>query len=89
VLVVCEFSSPTWRPFRTLYQEYLMKALPAVASKVSSNAAAYEYLAESIAAWPDQPALAAMIGDNGWSKVAWRNLSGGIVALHRGLASGE
>jgi demethylmenaquinone methyltransferase / 2-methoxy-6-polyprenyl-1,4-benzoquinol methylase len=86
VLVVCEFSSPTWRPFRTIYQEYLMKALPAVASKVSSNAAAYEYLAESIAAWPDQPALAAIISDNGWSDVAWRNLSGGVVALHRGLA---
>lgn len=86
VLVVCEFSSPTWAPFRTLYQEYLMKALPAVASRVSSNAAAYEYLAESISAWPDQRSLATMIADNGWSDVAWRNLSGGIVALHKALA---
>lgn len=86
ILVVCEFSSPTWPPFRTIYQEYLMKALPAIAARVSSNASAYEYLAESIASWPDQAGLARMIGDAGWKRVAWRNLSGGIVALHRALA---
>ena len=63
-----------------------MKALPAIAARVSSNASAYEYLAESIAAWPDQAGLARMIGDAGWKRVAWRNLSGGIVALHRALA---
>ncbi|MCU0298333.1 MAG: demethylmenaquinone methyltransferase [Candidatus Nanopelagicales bacterium] len=85
-LVVCEFSSPTWAPFRTVYLEYLMKALPAVAKRVSSNAAAYEYLAESIAAWPDQQGLANLLLDTGWRNVAWRNLSGGIVALHRGVA---
>ena len=50
---------------------------------MSSNPVAYEYLAESIQAWPDQPALAAMIATAGWSEVEWRNLSGGIVALHR------
>jgi demethylmenaquinone methyltransferase/2-methoxy-6-polyprenyl-1,4-benzoquinol methylase len=43
------------------------------------------YLAESIRAWPDQPALAAAIAAAGWRKPAWRNLSGGIVALHRAL----
>lgn len=86
MLVVCEFSSPTWPTFRTVYEEYLMKALPAIATKVSSNAAAYEYLAESIAAWPDQQGLAALISGTGWHDVAWRNLSGGIVALHRGVA---
>ncbi len=85
-LVVCEFSSPTWAPLRTVYLEYLMKALPAVAKRVSSNAAAYEYLAESIAEWPDQRALAGLLQDTGWTNVAWRNLSGGIVALHRGVA---
>ncbi|MDX6201153.1 MAG: demethylmenaquinone methyltransferase / 2-methoxy-6-polyprenyl,4-benzoquinol methylase, partial [Frankiales bacterium] len=57
-LVVCEFSHPTWAPFRTVYVEYLMRALPAVARAVSSNPDAYVYLAESIRAWPDQPALA-------------------------------
>jgi demethylmenaquinone methyltransferase / 2-methoxy-6-polyprenyl-1,4-benzoquinol methylase len=82
-LVVCEFSSPTWAPFRTVYLEYLMKALPAVARAVSSSPDAYVYLAESIRAWPDQAGLAARIGRAGWSGVEWRDLSGGIVALHR------
>ena len=57
-LVICEFSSPTWTPFRTVYTEYLMKALPRIARAVSSNPEAYVYLAESIRAWPDQAALA-------------------------------
>jgi len=83
-VVVCEFSSPTWGPFRTLYIEYLMKALPAVARAVSSAPDAYVYLAESIRAWPDQAGLARKLQDAGWSKVKWRNLSGGIVALHHG-----
>ncbi|WP_030958905.1 demethylmenaquinone methyltransferase [Streptomyces sp. NRRL S-378] len=83
-VVICEFSQPTWAPFRTVYTEYLMRALPPVARAVSSNPDAYVYLAESIRAWPDQPALAALLQKAGWSKVAWRNLSGGIVALHRG-----
>jgi demethylmenaquinone methyltransferase/2-methoxy-6-polyprenyl-1,4-benzoquinol methylase len=82
-LVVCEFSHPTWSPVRTLYVEYLMKALPAVATRVSSNPDAYVYLAESIRDWPDQPALAAHVAAAGWGRVGWRNLSGGIVALHR------
>jgi demethylmenaquinone methyltransferase/2-methoxy-6-polyprenyl-1,4-benzoquinol methylase len=82
-LVVCEFSHPTWRPFRTVYTNYLMRALPAVATKVSSDPAAYVYLAESIRAWPDQAALAASVQAAGWSDVGWRDLTGGIVALHR------
>ncbi|MFL6059937.1 MAG: demethylmenaquinone methyltransferase [Marmoricola sp.] len=83
-IVVCEFSSPTWSPFRTVYIEYLMKALPAVARAVSSSPDAYVYLAESIRAWPDQAGLAARLQAAGWGKVRWRNLSGGIVALHHG-----
>ncbi|HAN70657.1 MAG TPA: demethylmenaquinone methyltransferase [Actinobacteria bacterium] len=83
-LVVCEFSRPTWAPFRTVYTEYLMKALPAVATRTSSNPEAYVYLAESIRAWPDQAALAREMQDAGWSRVQWRNVSGGIVAIHRG-----
>ena len=84
-LVVCEFSHPTWRPFRTVYVEYLMRLLPAVATRVSSDPAAYVYLAESIRAWPDQAALAQVLQQAGWSKVAWRDLTGGIVALHRAV----
>lgn len=82
-LVVCEFSHPTFAPFRTVYTEYLMKALPSVARRVSSNPDAYVYLAESIRAWPDQPALAQRVAAAGWTAVGWRNLTGGIVALHR------
>jgi len=85
-LVVCEFSHPTWGPWRTLYLEYLMRALPTVARAVSSAPDAYVYLAESIRAWPDQRGLADLIADAGWTRPQWRNLSGGIVALHRATA---
>jgi demethylmenaquinone methyltransferase/2-methoxy-6-polyprenyl-1,4-benzoquinol methylase len=85
-LVVCEFSSPTWPPFRKVYLEYLMQLLPRVARAVSSDPEAYVYLAESIRAWPDQRGLAALLVDAGWSSVSWRNLTGGIVALHTGCA---
>jgi demethylmenaquinone methyltransferase/2-methoxy-6-polyprenyl-1,4-benzoquinol methylase len=83
-LVVCEFSTPRVLVFATVYKEYLMRALPAVARTVSSNPEAYVYLAESIRAWPDQAALAERIAASGWSQVSWRNLTGGIVALHSG-----
>ncbi len=82
-LVVCEFSRPTWRPWRTVYTEYLMRALPGLARAVSSSPDSYVYLAESIRAWPDQATLAARIAGTGWTGVGWRNLTGGIVALHR------
>ncbi|OKH74555.1 demethylmenaquinone methyltransferase [Mycolicibacterium obuense] len=81
-LVVCEFSTPTNGLFATTYKEYLMKALPRIARAVSSNPDAYVYLAESIRAWPDQAELARRIQAAGWKDVAWRNLTGGIVALH-------
>ena len=81
-LVVCEFSDPTWKPFRIVYLEYLMRALPMIARRVSSNPASYVYLAESIRAWPNQPELAARIGDCGWTDAKWQNLTGGVVAIH-------
>lgn len=81
-LVVCEFSRPTWAPFRRIYTDYLMRALPRVARAVSSHPDAYVYLAESIRAWPDQAALAERIVAAGWRRVSWRDLTGGIVALH-------
>ncbi|NEE00307.1 demethylmenaquinone methyltransferase [Phytoactinopolyspora halotolerans] len=84
-LVLCEFSHPTWGPFRTVYLEYLMRALPAVARRVASNPDAYVYLAESISAWPDQRGMAERLRRAGWSSVRWRNLSGGIVALHHAV----
>ena len=74
-LVICEFSQPTWKPFRILYMNYLMKALPKIAKWSSSNPDAYSYLAESIRAWPDQGALAAQIEAAGWERATWKNLT--------------
>jgi len=85
-LLVCEFSHPRFAPFRTVYLEYLMRALPAIANRVASNPEAYVYLAESIRAWPDQRGLATLLHASGWTKVAWRDLTGGIVTLHRATA---
>jgi demethylmenaquinone methyltransferase/2-methoxy-6-polyprenyl-1,4-benzoquinol methylase len=81
-LVVCEFSRPTVKAFRVVYLNYLMRVLPAIARRVSSNPDAYVYLAESIREWPAQDDLARTITASGWSGVRWMNLSGGIVALH-------
>jgi len=85
-LLVCEFSHPTWGPFRTVYLEYLMRALPPIARAVSSSPDAYVYLAESIRVWSDQRRLADRITEAGWQRPRWRNLSGGIVALHHATA---
>jgi len=82
-LVVCEFSHPTNRAFRKVYSEYLMRSLPPVARRVSSNPESYVYLAESIQAWPDQARMAGIVAGAGSQDVAWRNLTGGGVALHR------
>jgi demethylmenaquinone methyltransferase/2-methoxy-6-polyprenyl-1,4-benzoquinol methylase len=83
-IVVCEFSQPTRPAFRRVYGEYLMGALPPLARRTATNPDAYVYLAESIRAWPDQAGLAGQLQQAGWRRVAWRNLTGGIVALHRG-----
>lgn len=82
-LVVCEFSTPSWPPFRRLYTEYLVVALPRLARAVTGAEGPYTYLAESIRDWPDQRGLARRIRGAGWTDVAYRDLSGGIVALHR------
>jgi demethylmenaquinone methyltransferase / 2-methoxy-6-polyprenyl-1,4-benzoquinol methylase len=82
-LVVLENSHPTWKPFRVAYLEYMMRAVPVVARTVSSNPEAYSYLAESVRAWPDQPTLARTIASSGWTDVEWRNLTGGLIAIHR------
>jgi demethylmenaquinone methyltransferase/2-methoxy-6-polyprenyl-1,4-benzoquinol methylase len=82
-LLVCEFSRPTWRPWRTVYVTYLTRLLPLVARRTSSSPDSYVYLAESISTWPDQRGLAGIIAEAGWGDVAYRNLCGGVVALHR------
>ncbi|MBI3430439.1 MAG: demethylmenaquinone methyltransferase [Actinobacteria bacterium] len=84
-LVVVEFSTPVWRPFRSVYRNYLMRALPAIARITSSNPQAYIYLAQSIAAWPDQASLAERIEKAGWTQIGWTNLTGGVVAVHKAV----
>ena len=87
-LVVCEFSHPTWAPFRVVYERYLMRALPPVARRVSSAPDAYVYLAESIREWPDQWALKGIIEANGWQRCTVTNLTGGIAAIHLAQRAG-
>jgi demethylmenaquinone methyltransferase/2-methoxy-6-polyprenyl-1,4-benzoquinol methylase len=84
-VVVCEFADPTWGAFREVYRRYLVGALPKVARVVSSSASAYQYLADSILAWPDRRMLAGWMGAAGFKEVRVRDLSGGIVAVHRGV----
>ena len=84
-IVICEFSTPTFGPMRAAYNLYLERVMPLVAGVASSNAEAYTYLNDSIRAWPSQPELAAWLREAGYQHVAYRNLTGGIVALHRGL----
>ncbi len=87
-LVVCEFSHLPLRRLNALYERYLTTVLPAVARRLSGNAEAYDYLAESIRDWPAQRELAERIAAAGWTSVSWRNLSFGIVALHRARRPG-
>jgi demethylmenaquinone methyltransferase / 2-methoxy-6-polyprenyl-1,4-benzoquinol methylase len=84
-VVICEFSHIPVEFVDRLYSTYLMAGLPRIAGAVSGKGESYNYLSESIMAWPAQAGLARHLQDAGWSRVAWRNLSFGIVALHRGF----
>lgn len=84
-IIVCEFSRPTNKAFRAVYDQYLARALPRIAGVVAKESDAYTYLADTIAAWPTQRELGLRLRAAGWTSVAFRNLSGGIVALHRGF----
>ena len=87
-LVVCEFSHLPVQRLNAVYEEYLARVLPVVARRLSGNAEAYDYLAESIRDWPPQQVLAGQIAAAGWSGVSWRNLTLGIVALHEARRPG-
>jgi demethylmenaquinone methyltransferase/2-methoxy-6-polyprenyl-1,4-benzoquinol methylase len=83
-LVICEFSTPPVAILRAGYSAYLKYVMPVVVDTASSNPEAYGYLAESIADWPDQTTLSQWIRGAGFTRVAYRNLTAGVVALHRG-----
>lgn len=87
-LVVCEFAAPLHPLFRRVYLQYLVGALPRIATVVSSDAPAYTYLAESIQQWPDRRTIADWMEAAGWRDVEVKDLAGGIVAVHRGTRSG-
>lgn len=82
-LVINEFSTPPGALFRGLYRFYNAQVLPRVARLAGTNGDAYDYLNESIRDWPDQRTLAGWIREAGWTGVEYRNLTFGIVALHR------
>jgi demethylmenaquinone methyltransferase/2-methoxy-6-polyprenyl-1,4-benzoquinol methylase len=83
-LVICEFSKPPRALFRAGYAAYMRFLMPAIVDAASSNPEAYTYLADSIRDWPDQVTLSQWIRGAGFTRVAYRNLSAGVVALHRG-----
>jgi demethylmenaquinone methyltransferase / 2-methoxy-6-polyprenyl-1,4-benzoquinol methylase len=79
-----EFSRLRVAPLAKAYETWNFRILPEIGARVAKDRASYEYLAESIAKFPAQPTLAAMMEAAGLERVAWRNLSGGIVAIHTG-----
>lgn len=83
-LVVLEFTTPAWQPFRALYFFYFLRVLPLVGRLVSKHGSAYSYLPESVLRFPEPPELAHRLEAAGFSSVGWKRLSGGIVALHWG-----
>lgn len=83
-LVILEFTTPAWQPFRGLYFLYFRRILPAVGSLVSKHDSAYSYLPESVLRFPEPAELSRMMGDAGFADVRFRRLSGGIAALHWG-----
>jgi demethylmenaquinone methyltransferase / 2-methoxy-6-polyprenyl-1,4-benzoquinol methylase len=83
-LVVLEFTTPGWQPFRGLYFLYFRRVLPLIGRLVSRHGSAYDYLPASVLRFPEPPQLAERIRAAGFNSVQWKRLSGGIAALHWG-----
>ena len=83
-LIILEFTTPGWQPFRALYLFYFRKLLPQVGRLVSKHGSAYGYLPESVLRFPEPPELAARMEREGFEAVGWKALTGGIAALHWG-----
>ncbi len=84
-LLVLEFSKPVAPGLSPIYDTYSFKVLPVMGKLVTDDADSYRYLAESIRMHPDQETLKDMMIDAGFEKVRYYNLTGGIVALHKGF----
>ncbi|OSN11480.1 bifunctional demethylmenaquinone methyltransferase/2-methoxy-6-polyprenyl-1,4-benzoquinol methylase [Lonsdalea iberica] len=83
-LLVLEFSKPTTKALSKVYDLYSFHVLPRIGDMVARDAGSYRYLAESIRMHPDQDTLKSMMSDAGFDNVNYYNLTGGVVALHRG-----
>lgn len=81
-VVICEFSRVTVPGIRNLYEFYLKRILPRLSSLLAKNSAAYDYLANSILAWPNQKELASWLTEAGFTDVNYKNASLGVVAIH-------
>jgi demethylmenaquinone methyltransferase/2-methoxy-6-polyprenyl-1,4-benzoquinol methylase len=81
---VLEFSSPAVPGLRALFRFYFVRVLPRVGGLVSGSRGAYEYLPDSVSRFPDQERLAELMREAGFEGVEYRNLTGGIAALHTG-----
>ena len=84
-LIVLEFTTPVWQPFRALYFFYFLRILPFVGRLISKHRSAYDYLPASVLRFPEPPELAARMENAGFEHVRWARLSGGIVAIHVGV----
>ena len=84
-LLVLEFSQPQNKPLKALYDLYSFKLLPQIGRLVAKDEGSYRYLAESIRMHPDQETLKAMMEQAGFERCDYHNLTGGIVAIHRGF----
>ncbi|MFN3786068.1 MAG: ubiquinone/menaquinone biosynthesis methyltransferase, partial [Thiothrix sp.] len=83
-LLVLEFSKPVMPGLAPIYDQYSFKFLPLMGKLIANDADSYRYLAESIRMHPDQETLKAMLEAAGFDKVSYTNMTGGIVALHKG-----
>jgi len=86
-LVILEFSTPVVPGFRQAFQFYFSTILPRIGGAVSGSRGAYEYLPNSVSKFPDQKNLVAMMRETGFSDVEYKNLTGGIAAIHSGTKS--
>ena len=84
-LVILEFSTPILPGFRGAFQFYFSRILPRIGGAVSGSRGAYQYLPDSVSKFPNQKNLAAMMSEIGFSDVEYKNLTGGIAAIHLGV----
>lgn len=84
-LLILEFSKPVLPGLAPLYDQYSFKILPTMGKLIANDADSYRYLAESIRMHPDQDTLKNMLSQAGFEKVSYTNMTGGIVALHKGF----